>query len=199
MIAISRLFPPSHATAIVIAAGVFAASPAIAAYQKVEVLPGGTQVPIHVVGSISSSSAKPGDSFTFAASQNVVVDRRIVIRRGVQGRGEVLSANKAGGSGHSGSIGLKFNWIYAVDGGKIRLSDTAQSKAEEDRKGASSTATIIGVATFGIGGLFGHNFARGKDLTIDETKTLSAFVAHNVHVRTTDVEAADDSGDGFDR
>jgi len=100
-------------------------------------------------------------------------------------------------SGHSGSLGLKFDWIHAVDGGKVQLSDSAQSNAEEDRKGASSTATIIGFATFGIGGLFGHNFAHGKDLTIDDTKKLTAFIASNVHVITTEI--SDAPSDHFDK
>ena len=129
---------------------------------------------------------KWGDVFSFAAAQDIVVGERIVIKKGAQGHGEVASVQKAGGNGRSGSLGLKYDWISAADGGKIQLSDTPESKAEEDRKGASSTATIVGLATFGLGGFFGHNFAKGKNMTIDETKMLNAFVASNVSVATTE-------------
>jgi len=153
----------------------------------------GTEVPIHVIGSLSSNSAKVADTFSFTAAHDVVVEGRVVIKKGAEGQGEVASVQKAGGNGHSGSLGLKFDWIYAADGGKVELSDTPQASAEEDRKGASSTATIVGLATFGIGGLFGHNFAHGRDMTIDDTKTLSVFIASNVHVVTTE-----DAGNGYD-
>jgi hypothetical protein len=52
-----------------------------------------------------------------------------------------------------------------------------QNQAEEDRKGASPTATIIGFATFGLGGLFGHNLARGRQKTIDGTTATDHEVA----------------------
>ena len=170
----------------------FVAPSLVFARSQVEIVAGGTEVPIHVVGSLSSSSAKVDDVFPFAAARDIVVDGRVAIRKGAQGQGHVVSVQKAGGSGHSGSLGLRFDWIYAADGGRVRLSDTPHASAEEDRKGASSTATIVGIATLGIGGLFGHNFARGKDISLDETKTLNAFVASNVHIVTTEAAVVND-------
>jgi hypothetical protein len=110
----------------------------------------------------------------------------IVFRKGAGGQGHVVESDSAGGNGHSGAIGLAFDYIYSADGGRVNLSDTAQKQSEEDRKGASSTATIIGFATFGIGGLFGHNFAHGRQKTIDEKTVMQAFVANNVHVATSE-------------
>ena len=109
----------------------------------------------------------------------------VVIAAGANGEGVVNDVDHAGGNGHSGSLSLHFEWVHAADGGKVVLGDSPMKAAEEDRKGASSTATIIGFATFGVGGLFGHNLARGREVTIDGRKTLSAFVAENVHVDTS--------------
>jgi hypothetical protein len=149
-------------------------------------LPAGTQVPVHLVGSISSGSAKAGDTFQIQAAQNVVINGMIVIRNGAGGEGRVTEVDAAGGNGHSGALGVTFEYIYSADGGRIRLLDAPQKQAEEDRKGASSTATIIGFATFGVGGLFGHNFAHGRDKKLDETTVIDAFVADTVHVRTSE-------------
>jgi hypothetical protein len=77
------------------------------------------------------------------------------------------------------------NFLHSADGGKIALSSSVQNQSEEDRKGASSTATIIGVATFGIGGLFGHNLARGREKTIDEKTIMNVFTDATVHVQTS--------------
>ncbi len=149
-------------------------------------VPGGTSVPVHVLGEVSSSKVKDGDTFQVQAAQDVVVNGMVVVRNGALGQGTIGEVDQAGGNGHSGALTLNFDWIYSVDGGKIRLAQGAQKQAEDDRKGASSTATIIGFATFGIGGLFGHNLAHGKEVKIDEKKVLNAFVANNVHVRATE-------------
>ena len=170
--------------------------PVSAAQTQVVVVPGGTHVPIRILGSVSSSTAKAGDTFQFQAADNVVEHGMIVIRSGAEGQGTIAQVDSAGGNGHSGALGLSFDYVYAVDGGKIRLSSNAQKEAEEDRKGASSTATIIGFATFGLGGLFGHNLAHGKNVVIDGSKTLSAFVDSNVRVRTD--EQGQSQNDNFD-
>jgi hypothetical protein len=159
------------------------------------VMPGGTPIPVHVVGSVSSASMKDGDPFQIQAANDVVVNGMVVIRAGALGAGTIGTVDHAGGNGHSGSLTLNFDWIYAVDGNKIRLANATQKQAEEDRKGASSTATIIGFATFGLGGLFGHNLAHGKEVTVDEKKILSAFVADNVHVAATQSAQAQDRFD----
>ena len=149
-------------------------------------LPAGTLVPVHVVGVLSSGSAKVDDTFQIQVSQDVIVDGMIAIRQGSGGQGHILDSTGASGSGRSGSISLAFDYVFSADGGRVRLSQSPQTQAEEDRKGASSTATIVGIATFGIGGLFGHNFAHGRQKTIDPKTVMSAFVSYNVHVDTTE-------------
>jgi hypothetical protein len=146
----------------------------------------GTAVPVHVVGTISSGSAKPDDVFQIQVAEDVVINGMIVFRKNAGGQGHIVEVDSAGGNGHSGSVGLAFDYVYSVDGGRVVLSSAAQKQAEEDRKGASSTATIIGFATFGLGGLFGHNLAHGRQKTIDEKTVMSAFVSENVHVESNE-------------
>jgi hypothetical protein len=154
-------------------------------------VPGGMVIPVRVLGSLSSANEKPGDTFQVQAAHDVIVNGMVVVSAGAEGQGTIQLVDSAGGNGHSGTLALNFDWIYSVDGGKIHLSNGAQKQSEEDRKGASSTATIVGVATFGIGGLFGHNLAHGKDVVIDGSKDLSAFVERNVHVMATEHASQD--------
>lgn len=158
-------------------------------------LPGGTAIPVHVVGSVSSANVKQGDTFAIQAAQPVIANGMVVIPSGAEGQGRIVEVDHAGGNGHSGSLQLNFDWIYSADGGKVALSNTTQKQAEEDRKGAMSTATIIGVATLGLGGLFGHNLAHGREVTIDDHKILNAFVARTVHVKATQQAQAADQYD----
>lgn len=159
--------------------------------ESVLLVPAGTPVAVHVVGIVSSSNMRDGDTFQVQAAQDVVINGMIVIRQGSLGSGTIGTVDHAGGNGHSGALTLNFDWIYAADGGKVKLAQATQKQAEEDRKGASSTATIIGFATFGIGGLFGHNLAHGREVTVDDRKVLSAFVAENVHITATEVATRD--------
>ncbi len=149
-------------------------------------VPAGTVVPVHIVGTLSSGSAKPDDVFQIQAAEDVVIEHMVVVRQGAGGQGHVVESDSAAGNGHSGAIGLAFDYLYSVDGGRIKLAASAQKQVEEDRKGASSTATIIGFATFGIGGLFGHNLAHGRQKKIDEKTIMSAFVSDNIHVHSSE-------------
>lgn len=146
----------------------------------------GTAVPVHVVGTISSGSAKVDDVFAIQVAEDVIVNGMVVFRKGAGGQGHIVDSDSAGGNGHSGALALAFDYVYAIDGGRVRLSSAIQKQTEEDRKGASSTATIIGFATFGIGGLFGHNLARGRQKTIDDKTLLTSFVDSSVHVSTSE-------------
>lgn len=114
----------------------------------------GTAVPVHVVGALSSGSGKEGDIFQIQVADDVVLNNMVVFRKGAGGQGHITKSDSAGGNGHSGAMALAFDYVYASDGNRVHLSDSAQNQAEEDRKGASSTATIVGYATLGLGGLF---------------------------------------------
>ena len=146
----------------------------------------GTAGPVHVVGTISSGSAKVNDVFQIQVAEDVSVNGMVVFRKGAGGQGHIIDSDSAGGNGHSGAISLAFDYVYAADGGRVQLSESPQKQSEEDRKGASSTATIIGFATFGLGGLFAHNLAHGRQRTIDDKTVLSSFVESNVHIATSE-------------
>ena len=154
-------------------------------------VPGGTQVDVRLAQSLDSGTAKAGDVFNFTVAQDVAVGGWVVIPQGSGGQGEVTSVDRAGGNGHPGSIGLKFDFVYAADGEKILLSNANADVKGEQRKGASSTATIVGYATLGLGGLFAHNFVHGRNVVLDaKTKPFTVFVDHTVHVVATQHEQA---------
>lgn len=158
-------------------------------------IPGGTPIPIRMVDTISSGTANVGDTFEFKAEHNVIVNGYIVVRRGAEGIGKVMSVERAAGNGHAGKLGLKFEYVYAVDGEKIRLSNVKKTNAGSKKKGASSTATIVGYALLGPLGLFAHNWVKGKNVTLDSSKTFTEFVDSSVHVVAT--KRVQQSSDGF--
>src|SRR5579862_1178233 len=142
----------------------FAAIPAGASSGQKIVVPGGTPITVVVTNPISSSTAKVGDTFAVEAQSDVVVDGWIAIAKGAPGEGTITSVDHAGSHGHPGSLGIEMNWIYAADGEKIKLTSQNVSEEGESKAGVSNTVTIISWATLGLGGLFAHNFVKGKDV-----------------------------------
>ena len=148
-------------------------------------VPGGTRISYRVVGDVSSSNAKVGDTFPIRAVRSVVVDGWVVIARGATGEGEVVAVDRAGPHGHAGSLKVRTDWIYGVDGNKVQLTDQDRTAHGRSEKGKASTLTVVSAVFLGIPGLFAHNFVRGKDVTIDRHHTYHAFVDRSVYVASS--------------
>jgi hypothetical protein len=149
---------------------------------------------VHLNSELSSSSAHEGDTFGFSVLNDVRCGGWLVVAAGAQGVGEVTDIENAGGNGHAGKIGLKFDYVYAVDGAKVRVSQTSNMTEGEQKKGAASTATIATYALIGPLGLFAHNWIKGHEASITPKTPFSIFVADTVHVQAVDHES---SNDGF--
>lgn len=160
------------------------AAPAAIAGKPI-LLPGGTTVTVALTDKISSSTAKVGDTFGVRVSEDVIVDGYVVIAKDAGGQGEVMVVDRAGAHGHAGSLGVKIDWVYALDGDKVRLSSQNKTDQGENKAGASSTMTILSWALLGPVGLFAHNFVKGHDLEIDGGHPFKAFVDDSVHVTST--------------
>jgi hypothetical protein len=146
---------------------------------------GGTPVAVHVDGSISSGTANVGDTFQLKADKDVTVNGWVVIKQGAGGQGTVTSVDHAGKHGKQGNLGIRFDYIFAVSGEKIQLSSSNKSQQGQGKQGASSTATVGSTILLGPIGLFAHNFVHGKDVTLDASRALTAYVDHTVHVVAT--------------
>ncbi len=154
------------------------------AAQRVTV-PGGTRIAYRVTGDVSSSTAKVGDTFPIRAVRTVAVDGWVVVARGATGEGQVVAVDRAGPHGHAGSLKVRTDWIYGVDGNKIQLTDQDRTARGRSEKGKASTLTVVSAVFLGIPGLFAHNFVRGKDVTIDRHHTYHAFVDQSVYVASS--------------
>ncbi len=119
-------------------------------------------VPVQLVGSISSGSVKPDDTFQVQAAEGVVISDVVIIRQSAGGQGHTVDANSADGSGRSGSIALALDYVYSIDGGRIRLS-----RATQKADGRRSQRSLVDRddrrhLDTRYRGLFGHNLALGR-------------------------------------
>jgi hypothetical protein len=154
------------------------------------VVPGGTQVVVSVLNTVSSNNASADDTFAFQTMQDVVINGYVVIKKGAPGQGTITSVDGAASNGHAGKLALRFDYVMSADGLKIPLTDSERVASGDDKKGASSTATIVGYALLGLPGLFMHNFVRGGQSQVDPSMKITVYVDHNVHVAATEASGA---------
>ncbi len=144
-------------------------------------LPAGTEITLHLVEPLSSSNATVGQRFPFQAAAPVVVANRVVIAKGADGLGKVVSVSKAQGKS-AGKMTIEFTSIHAVDGKVIALSAFARRSHGNAEKGKASTATIAATLALGPIGLLAHNLVKGKDITINPSQTFPTWVKSNTSV-----------------
>jgi hypothetical protein len=147
-------------------------------------VPGGARVPIHLATTISSSSARAGQTFGIVASEPAVSDGVVFVAKGARGEGEIVSVSPAGKSGRQGTLSVRFRTIYGVDGAPIDLEGTDRTRSGKNKTGSSNTANVAGVVLLGPLGLFSHNFVKGKDIVITPDANFTAHVDHAVTVST---------------
>ena len=144
----------------------------------------GTALNVHVVGSLSSATASPGETFQIAAAEALLVQGLQVVTPGAVGQGHVVSATPAGKSGKQGNIKVQLDWIYAADGQQIPLTATARAVSGDNKTGQANTANVAATLIFGPVGLFAHNFVKGKDVVVNSS---FVFPAYTGEVRTVSV------------
>jgi hypothetical protein len=147
-----------------------------------DVLPGGTTVTVSLSEPLSSSTAQVDDQIAIVVKKPVVVHGILFIPQGANGHATVTAAEHSSGNGSGGKLAITIDWVYAVDGGKIKLSQTNHASETGDSKGASSTATIATYLLLGPLGLFAHNFVHGRDVSITTKQNFVVFVDHEVHL-----------------
>ena len=167
------------------------AAPVAPAAGTTVTIPGGTHLQVVPVDKVSSATANVGDTFAVQASQDVSVDGWVVIKKGAAGQGEVATVNPAGSHGSAGSLGVQLDWIYGVDGEKIKLTSQKNTQEGQGEKGKSSTVTIVSWALLGIPGLFAHNFVKGHDIELTAEHPLDGYVFDTVHIVSSEKAAAD--------
>ena len=158
-------------------------------------VPGGTTVVVSLSEPLNSGTAKADDQVAIVVKKEVDVNGWVVVAAGSAGHATVTTAEGAASNGSGGKLALSVDWVYSVDGGKIKLSSTSHTAEDGDQKGAASTATLLSWALLGPLGFFAHNFVRGKNVTIGTDKTFTVFVDHDVHVQSSQKAQGDSSFD----
>jgi hypothetical protein len=145
------------------------AVPSQAATPDLVRVPPFTRVPLRFLQPVDSDSAHPGQVVRFAVNEDVMIGRRIVIRRGGRARGVVQTVDLAGPFGKSAMVRLDFVKVWAVDGQGILLTDIVitPNRLRQDRDTSGSAgAAAGGIILLGPAGIAAAALVRGGHVRV---------------------------------
>ncbi len=120
-------------------------------------VPAGTVVDIELAEPISTRTQKTGDTFALRLAAPLIVNNRILLRKGTPGVGQVVEASKPGLGGKAAKLVLAANYLE-VDKRRVALQGLQLSAAGHSNSTAASAVGLTGIlfAPLGFVGLAVH-------------------------------------------
>jgi len=151
-----------------------AAAPAPARQPEHVTIPAGTVITVRMIDRIDSSRNRPGEEFAATIDAPVVVDDRVVIRRGADARVRLVESRSAGrmtgrSELHVELVGLAIGaQSYAVETGMVEKAGASRGKrtAETVGGGAALGALIGAIAGKGKGAAIGGAIGAGAGTAV---------------------------------
>ncbi len=107
-----------------------------------QTIPPGTSVSIRLGQTISSDKAQPGDSWSGTLSNDVVVDGRVVAKRGDPVAGKIVDAKASGRLSGTALLALQLNSINGAPVITSTVSRRGGSHKGRDVKAVGGTAAV---------------------------------------------------------
>jgi hypothetical protein len=165
--------------------------PARGADPKVLVtVPDDTVVPVQLVQPVTSADNKVGDIFDVRVTEPVNAGGYVIIASNAKGRGHVTKIDRAGGHGHAGTVAVVIDYVYSVDGLKVRLKDAPTSQEGSKQRGG---ATVAGIFTYGIA----SNAVKGGEATLSTERIVQTHVDGTVHVTASEKATGPNADAGY--
>ncbi len=125
-------------------------------------VPAGTRILVRMVDSLDSAKQKTGDKFTATLETNLVVDDKVLARRGVKVYGRLAEASSSGRFKGSSKLTLELTDIVINDRTYPLLTSTFEMRGKGE--GSKTARKVIGGA--GLGALIGGIAGGGKGAAI---------------------------------
>jgi hypothetical protein len=130
----------------------------------------GYPVKLILMDTVSSKTAQVGDKINFQTAEDVVINGRTIITKGVPGLGTVTQTQESRILGQKGTLEFSIDELILPDGKLIQL--TADQKAAGQAKtGAAIAASVIVTPLFLL--------KKGKDIVYYKGKVFVAYINDN--------------------
>lgn len=134
----------------------------------------GTKVPLRLVETLSSATAKDGDIITFEVLEDVVVGNKVVIRQGTTANGVVIEAQEKRRMGRAGKLSYTVTGTKSVDRQSIRLRATKEGRGDSHTTGVAVTTAAVAVFVPVAAPFF--LLRKGKDLVVPQGTRVDSYI-----------------------
>ena len=125
-------------------------------------IPAGTVITVRMIDSIDSSRNRPGEEFAATVDAPIVVDERVVIRRGADARVRLVQSRSAGRM--TGQSELQVELVGLAIGNQTYATESDAVEKTGASRGKRTAATVGGGAVLGT--LIGAIAGKGKGAAI---------------------------------
>ncbi len=137
-------------------------------------IPAGTEIPVRLLHSVSSSSAQSGDEFEAELASPITVDGKTAFPKGARVRGLVVTARSSGRLQDPGILKLTLESVQAENGDWVDIETTSVSAKGGSH--AKRNAALIGGGA-GVGAIIGGIAGGGKGAAIGAASGAGAGTA----------------------
>lgn len=147
----------------------------------------GTRVELELAYTVSSENLNEGDAVSFLVVQPVIVNGTTVIERGAAATARVVKAEGGKSWGRGGNLSWAIQHVSAVDGSKVPLHYSAQTKGGGKPGTVTTGIVVTGLLFWPAAPLWG--FKKGKPAVIPAGKRFEVFVHGDTTVKINQTEA----------
>lgn len=158
-----------------------------AAFAQTEVMvPSGTQVPLSFATRVDSSAVHEGEAVPFTVAQDVLVERRVVVRKGTSAQGIITSVSPPGIFGKSARVHIDFINTLGADGLPVKLSPvdiTPENFREAKDTGGAVGTSVAGLILLGPVGLAAGALIRGGHVVVPPGVVAITATVNVLHMK----------------
>ncbi len=148
----------------------------------------GTRVELELAYTVSSENLNEGDAVSFLVVQPVMVNGLTVIDRAAAATARVVKAEGGKSWGRGGQLTWAIQHVSAVDGTKVPLHFTSQTKGGGKPGTVTTGIVVTGLLFWPAAPLWG--FKKGKPAVIPAGKRFEVFVHGDTTIMTNQVETS---------
>lgn len=131
------------------------------------ILQQGTPINVKLMEDLNSKKAEEGETILFEVADDVILNDRVLIRKGCKARGTITKAQGSKMLGKKGELNFSIDYV-TMQTGKIIKVTTEINKAGKSRGGAAVAGAIVASPLFLL--------VKGKQVKYEAGKIFSVYV-----------------------
>ncbi len=156
--------------------------------QEALILQDATPVKMRLSQTLSSETARVGDTVSFEVLEDIMVNGLIVIKQGSDAIATVTEARAKRRMGKGGKLDVNIDYVRLVTGEKVPLRAVRENQGSSSTAGMTAGIVVTSLVFFPAAPFF--LFMKGKEVTIPKGTEITSFVHSDVRLDEARLRAA---------